>query len=164
MAGASFSIGLTSDVAQLRARLDDELKTLDKHGLNLAIGHLLLNSTLDRFKKGIGPDGKAWPESGRVKAENGRRKKGRPKGKTLVDTARLRNSLHVFADQEIAEVGTDVIYARIHQLGGDTGRGHATHLPARPYLPFDGEGGGFPDEDRDLVMKTIENWIGERLK
>ena len=61
MAGASFSIGLTSDVAQLRARLDDELKTLDKHGLNLAIGHLLLNSTLDRFKKGIGPDGKRVP-------------------------------------------------------------------------------------------------------
>ena len=31
-------------------------------------------------------------------------------------------------------VGSTVVYARIHELGGDTGRGHRTHLPARPYL------------------------------
>lgn len=33
-----------------------------------------------------------------------------------------------------ASVGGTVIYARIQELGGDTGRGGATHLPARPYL------------------------------
>jgi len=31
-------------------------------------------------------------------------------------------------------VGATTIYARIQELSGDTGRGHATHLPARPYL------------------------------
>jgi phage gpG-like protein len=31
-------------------------------------------------------------------------------------------------------VGATVVYARIHELGGDTGRGHRTHLEPRPYL------------------------------
>jgi HK97 gp10 family phage protein len=33
-----------------------------------------------------------------------------------------------------ASVGPDTEYARIQEEGGETGRGHATHLPARPYL------------------------------
>lgn len=33
-----------------------------------------------------------------------------------------------------AAVGSDgVAYSRVQELGGDTGRGHATKLPARPY-------------------------------
>ena len=32
------------------------------------------------------------------------------------------------------EIGPTAVYARIQELGGDTGRGHATTLPARPYL------------------------------
>lgn len=33
-----------------------------------------------------------------------------------------------------AEVGSNVAYARIHEYGGLTGRGHRTVMPARPYL------------------------------
>lgn len=33
-----------------------------------------------------------------------------------------------------ASVGPTMIYGRIQELGGVTGRGHASHLPARPYL------------------------------
>lgn len=32
------------------------------------------------------------------------------------------------------QVGPTVIYGRIQELGGDTGRGHAVHLPPRPYV------------------------------
>jgi phage gpG-like protein len=38
-----------------------------------------------------------------------------------------------FGDYE-ATVGPDVAYGRVQEEGGDTGRGHASHLPARPYL------------------------------
>lgn len=31
-------------------------------------------------------------------------------------------------------MGPDIVYGRIHELGGDTGRNHATHLEPRPYL------------------------------
>lgn len=34
----------------------------------------------------------------------------------------------------MAEVGPTAVYSRIQELGGDTGRGHRTHLPARPYV------------------------------
>lgn len=34
----------------------------------------------------------------------------------------------------VATVGGTVIYARIQELGGQTGRNHATTLPPRPYL------------------------------
>ena len=33
-----------------------------------------------------------------------------------------------------AEVGPTIIYGRIQELGGQTGRGHAVTLPARPYM------------------------------
>lgn len=33
-----------------------------------------------------------------------------------------------------AQVGPTMIYSRIQELGGDTGRGHAVHLPPRPYV------------------------------
>lgn len=31
-------------------------------------------------------------------------------------------------------VGSDVVYARIHEFGGMTGRGHKTRIPARYYV------------------------------
>jgi hypothetical protein len=33
-----------------------------------------------------------------------------------------------------AQVGATTVYARIQELGGDTGRDHRTHLPPRPSL------------------------------
>lgn len=38
------------------------------------------------------------------------------------------------ADRFEARVGPTAVYARIQELGGETGRGHATRLPARPYM------------------------------
>lgn len=34
----------------------------------------------------------------------------------------------------LAEVGPTAVYSRIQELGGDTGRNHRTHLPARPFV------------------------------
>lgn len=57
-----------------------------------------------------------------------------------VRTGRLWRSLHAKADVSGTEVklyiGTNVIYARIHELGGDIprGTGRPTKMPARPYL------------------------------
>lgn len=33
-----------------------------------------------------------------------------------------------------ARIGPTIVYARIQELGGVTGRGHQTRIPARPYL------------------------------
>lgn len=57
-----------------------------------------------------------------------------------VITGTLRRSIKVTTPESTGatgwtiSVGPTVIYGRIQELGGDTGRGGATHLPPRPYM------------------------------
>lgn len=74
-----------------------------------AIGGSLVASTQQRFLRGIGPDGSPWPPSVRALAEG---------GKTLIDTARLMQSVTADASDAAVEVGSNAVYAAIHQLGG----------------------------------------------
>jgi phage virion morphogenesis protein len=63
-----------------------------------------------------------WPESQRVK------KKG---GQTLSRTGRLRRSFTVKASRDRVSVGTNVIYAAIHQFGGTIRQGARSELFTR---------------------------------
>ena len=56
------------------------------------------------------------------------------KGKTLIKSHRLYDSYIYQLLGETVEIGSDLVYARIHHYGGDTGKGHKTHLIARPVL------------------------------
>ncbi len=61
----------------------------------------------------------------------------RPAGDVLTSrTGRLRGSITHRVDRAglRAWIGTNVIYARIHELSGRAGRGRASFIPARPYL------------------------------
>lgn len=89
------------------------------------IGEMLVSSTVERFDTSTAPDGTSWPVSQRTEEEG---------GKTLVDTGRLRGSIGYEASPDQVVVGSNLVYSRIHQLGGETGRGHAVTLPERPYL------------------------------
>lgn len=79
-------------------------------GLYDQIGASLADSTRRRFDNEQAPDGSPWPPSMRALAEG---------GKTLTDTARLKTSITFEADDTGVSVGTNVVYAAIHQLGGD---------------------------------------------
>ncbi|SMH62534.1 phage virion morphogenesis protein [Azospirillum agricola] len=72
--------------------------------------------TARRFETQTDPDGNPWPPSVRALAEN---------GETLTDTARLRQSIASHVSPTAFEVGTNVVYAAIHQFGG------AIHMPER---------------------------------
>jgi len=74
-----------------------------------AIGASLVKSTQRRFEDGRAPDGTPWPPSLRALSEG---------GKTLIDTARLMQSITFNAFDTGVEVGTNVVYAAIHQFGG----------------------------------------------
>jgi phage virion morphogenesis protein len=53
----------------------------------------------------------------------------------LRDHGMLHGSLtHEGYEDGTAVLGTNMVYGRIHQEGGDTGRGHKSHIPARPYM------------------------------
>lgn len=53
---------------------------------------------------------------------------------TLIDSGRLRKEITVEAGSQEVAVGSNLKYARIHQLGGKAGRGRKVTIPARPYL------------------------------
>jgi phage virion morphogenesis protein len=48
------------------------------------------------------------------------------------------------------DVGTDIVYAAIHQFGGETGRGNKTIIPARPFL-------GVREEDWAEIESMLVN-------
>lgn len=146
MTGIALSLTL-DDVAARRT-----LAHLVARGENLfplmdQIGGALAFSTQERFEHGVGPDGTPWLPSERAKAQG---------GQTLVDQAHLLNSItHEAAAQEV-EVGSNIVYAAIHQEGGQAGRGGSVTLPARPYL-------GISAEDEIAVDAIVSAYIGEAL-
>lgn len=75
--------------------------------------------------------GQKWKQSQRAANES---------GKTLQKSGQLAASLTTQASNDFARIGTNKVYAAIHHLGGQAGRGHKVSLPARPYLPIDGSG------------------------
>jgi phage gpG-like protein len=99
-------------------------------------------------------------------------------GKTLVDTATLRNSVHASHGATYGAAGTDVVYAAVHQFGfaGSvtvrahrrttrsgkvaTVRSHSrrTNVPARPFLPVDAFGNLEPK-----LARRIRNLYGRHI-
>jgi phage virion morphogenesis protein len=162
MGGQGLQLRVPRDLTRFQESLVSLLK-LDYVQLNKDLANALRNSTLTRFKKGVDPEGEAWPPSGRAESEGRMSKEGKAKaqsmarfegsgktisGKTLVDTGRLKNSITTAVDVDEIQVGTNVVYARIHQLGGEEGKPNAT-MPKRPYL-------GLSKDDEELVAKMIE--------
>ncbi len=72
--------------------------------------------------------------------------------KTLIDTGRLKNSVTSRAYPGKAIVGTNVVYAAIHQFGGMAGRGRKVKIPIRPFLMVQ-------DEDWPVIRRTIEKYL-----
>ncbi|PHY20813.1 phage virion morphogenesis protein [Caulobacter sp. BP25] len=72
------------------------------------IGSELEGSTVKRFVTNVAPDGTPWKAS--LRAE----KTGTP---TLVLSAHLRDSIHHLVEANAVEVGSNLIYAKVHQTG-----------------------------------------------
>lgn len=90
------------------------------------LGETVRGMALDAFAAEQSPEGDDWQQSARAAADG---------GLTLTDRATLKNSIGVQLDGDTVEIGSNLVYAAIHQLGGEAGRGHKVVLPARPYLP-----------------------------
>lgn len=149
MAGAAIEIRATTiGTSAVERRLSEVLRGVeDLEPLMDEIGAMMVTSTQNRFEHGKGPDGTAWVPSERVLAEG---------GQTLVDKGILLSSLTHSADADSVEWGSGMVYAGIHQFGGETGRGGATKLPARPYLGIDiGDELAIEDATRDYLAELM---------
>jgi phage virion morphogenesis protein len=119
------------------------------------IAGLMEFETRERFETGRGPDDAPWQPSQRV-LEQG--------GKTLVDTAALVSSITADSDSSSAVVGTNLIYAAIHQQGGTIrprnsralrtpfGPRGSVNMPARPFL-------GFGQREQDEIPQILADHL-----
>lgn len=161
-----YSIRVEGDTRELIEAMKN-VAELDRSGLNDALGEGVRTSTVERFKRSRGPDGKRWRTSVRA-ATTG--------GTTLVDTAQLRNSITSKSDASGFAVGTNVKHAATHQFG-DTRTIQARKakalrfrigdkwvmrkevkvtIPARPFL-------GLDDEDMEEIKATIDKTISKEV-
>ncbi len=74
-------------------------------------------------------------------------------GKILQRRGNLARSITRHADADSAMVGTNLVYAAIHQLGGQAGRGRKVKIPARPYLEL-------TRDDEDAIEKSFAKFLG----
>ena len=150
MAGASIQVE-TRELDAVVARLERLAnRTENKAPLMDEIGSAMVASVQRRFETGRGPNGEPWQPSGRVNRAQGN-------AQTLVDSARLMDSQTHVATNDSVEIGSNLIYAAIHQLGGQTGRNHATEIIARPYLGVDAE-------DETEIGHIIDDYLAGALQ
>jgi phage virion morphogenesis protein len=124
---------------RLRGRVADMTPVYDE------IGGSLVTSTLYRFEKGVGPDGSPWRPSIRALQTN---------GQTLVDSGHLRQSITHRAERDKVTIGSNRVYAAIHQFGGKAGRGGSATMPARPFI-------GLSKDDTAETGAILGDWLAE---
>jgi len=132
-----------------------------KGDLMKACAEVLVSGTLKRFRDEEDPEGKPWAPVARP-------------GKALTATARLQRSINSAIAGDTILVGSNLIYALIHQKGGTirpkAGKYLKFQLPggnwisakqvtikARPYL-------GISKEDWAEIQATIRDFIGGAFK
>jgi phage virion morphogenesis protein len=131
----------------------ERLAEADLTTLADSIGQLMETQTKTRIEdEKTAPDGTPWaPWSSGYAASLKRRNRIYP-GSILLAEGDLRDSIANASTGLEAVVGSNLIYAAIHQFGGDTSRGHAP-IPARPYL---GLSAANRTEVEDLVNTFLE--------
>jgi phage virion morphogenesis protein len=160
-------IKLTGDWSRFDKKLQ-KLVFFDFTDLHKEIGEALVSSVRTRFRKETGPDGRKWPKSHRAETDQ---------GQTLTDTARLKNSISARAQADGVEVGTNLIYAGVHQgddgkdvkitakrskflrfrAGGSWAMKKSVTIPARPFI-------GISQDDLKEIQEILNDRIEEALK
>lgn len=143
-----------SGLAALARASGDMTDLMDK------IGRRLVSDTDRRFETETAPDGKPWKPSHRA-IETG--------GQTLTDKETLRDSISHQAGPRSVAIGTNLIYAAVHQAGAEI-RPKATKalrfrlpngawvsvgkvtIPARPFI-------GLSDEGEAAIDELVINWL-----
>lgn len=161
-------ITVKADVSPIKKELEGlRVRLKDLSPVMKQVAQIVRTSVIRNFEVGGRPK---WEPAQRARKEG---------GMTLVNTGRLRNSITARGYADRAVVGTNVIYAAIHQLGGRTsprvikpknakalfwpGAKHpvksvqhpGSKIPARPYLMVQ-------DEDWTEIKNVINDYLARR--
>lgn len=103
------------------------------------IGGIVKSNTVERFNRGIEPDGSPWPDNNRP-------------NNILVDTGALKGSIKFELENDFTvEIGSDLIYAATHQFG-DPSR----NIKKREFL-------GISREDERDILEEIDAFLKKEI-
>jgi phage virion morphogenesis protein len=151
-------------MANITVRIDDaELrKAIDRvidHMADLTpamqeIGDYMITATRSRFDTETAPDGSKWAAlSPRYAARKARMRSVVDGGtRILAKRGTLRDTIRYKASRSDVVIGSNEVYAAIHQLGGQAGRGRKATIPARPFL-------GISPQDQEEILRILGDYI-----
>jgi phage virion morphogenesis protein len=118
-----------AEILKALKRLSEKTQNLRPVMRNIA--GIMMDSVEENFEQEGRPK---WKDLSEV-TKKLRRKEGKWPGKILQKSqAGLAPSISSDYGDDFAIVGTNKVYASIHQFGGPAGRGKKVNIPARPYL------------------------------
>jgi phage virion morphogenesis protein len=124
------------------------------------IGEIVLESVQRNFEGHRSPEGKKWeklsPDYAAWKA-----KKGKNAADILIFNRILMGSIHPKAESDRAQVGTNIVYAAVHQFGIGRRSNLKTKremgaIPARPFL-------GVRDDDWPWIRAAVETFLTHNM-
>lgn len=130
------------------------LQELASRGENLRplmknIAGIMATATEDNFEDEGRPD--KWIDLSETTKKQ-RQKIGKYPGQILQVSGQLASSVSTAYDDNSAVIGSNLAYAAIHQLGGQTGKNKKTTIPARPYLKL-------TDDDFEEIIYEVEKYL-----
>lgn len=133
--------------------VENKLLELAQKGENLRplmknIAGIFAYSTEENFKNEGRPKWQDLAES----TKKQRQKKRKWPGQILQVEGQLASSISTHYDENCAVIGSNLDYAAIHQLGGQTGHNKAVLIPARPYLQL-------TDDDFEEILAATEVFL-----
>lgn len=165
MAGATITVSVDSEragralklAAQHCKDLRPALKSIGEHMLRSVDRNFAAEGrpmkwrpwSMATIESRRGGRGKTYTKKGQLRAATSRMLTA---SKILTMSSRLRRSVTYQVQPESVLVGTNVIYAAIHQFGGECGRGKMVRMPARPYLMVQ-------DEDWDAIADIVYSHV-----
>ena len=135
------------EIQQLLKRLISKTENLRPLMKNIA--GIMLDSVEENFEK----EGRPYKWQGLAKPTiKQRTKKGYWPGRILQVRGELAASITSKYDENSAVVGTNKVYAAIHQLGGEAGRNKNVKIPARPYLKLS-------EDDINQILEVTKDYL-----
>lgn len=142
-------IEIKLDNKEVESRLLDWVKRSENlRPLMKNIAGIMADSTEENFKEEGRPKWKDLSE----KTKTARKKTGHYPGQILQVSGQLALSVTTQYDDSSAVIGSNKVYAAIHQLGGQAGRNKKVIIPTRPYLKLN-------EYDYSNIYKSINKYI-----
>lgn len=130
------------------ALLNVAQKTSNLRPLMKNIAGIMADATEQNFKDEGRPK---WKDLS-VATKTARKKTGNYPGQILQVSGQLALSITTQYDNESAVIGSNKVYAAIHQLGGQAGKNKKVTIPTRPYL-------NLTDEDFSNILNITETHL-----